>query len=344
MKRGLVVKDLQEIAAEEWAGRVAQLQGALVAEGVDVALIYGDVSRSDDIGYLTNLTIYWNEGVVAIPSDGEAALLTKLSPRVFGWMGRTSMIEDFRSGKALGALAQQYLEGREPGVLGLIEAALWPAAAVQELRDALPDWEIRELGSLVRQARTVPSPAEVALLGRGAGVVRDAVRDASRAGLSTHERVAELELQVRSAGFCDLLLSLDDSSAEVATIEARGEFRHGWLLVARSFGTAAWLPALREALDRAIAASGPGIAWAEAEAEAASVVAEAIPGATAVLRAVNQADIATNGELHEPPVSTAEGEVVAVVLEVVAPEGRAVIGDTVLITERGAEALTDDRV
>ena len=83
MKRGLVLFDPAEIPAAEWRARVAAVQRELAASGTDVALIYGDVSRSDDIAYLTNLCVYWNEGVLAVPAHGEPAFLTKLSPRVF---------------------------------------------------------------------------------------------------------------------------------------------------------------------------------------------------------------------------------------------------------------------
>ena len=76
MKRGLVVRDAEEIADSEWAARVGALQSELAAAGVDIALIYNDVSRGDDIGYLTNLCIYWNEGVLAVPATGEPAMLT----------------------------------------------------------------------------------------------------------------------------------------------------------------------------------------------------------------------------------------------------------------------------
>lgn len=82
MKRGLVVLDHDELPEEEWRRRIDRTRAVLREQGVDLALVYGDVFRSDDIAYLTNLCIYWNEGMLAVPADGEPALLTKLSPRV----------------------------------------------------------------------------------------------------------------------------------------------------------------------------------------------------------------------------------------------------------------------
>jgi len=98
MKRGLVLFDPAEIPADEWRGRVAAVQRQLAASGTDVALIYGDVSRSDDIAYLTNLCVYWNEGILAVPAHGDPVFLTKLSPRVHPWMRLISTVTEIRSG------------------------------------------------------------------------------------------------------------------------------------------------------------------------------------------------------------------------------------------------------
>jgi hypothetical protein len=99
VKRGLV-----EPPRADHAGRVRALQERLRAAGAQLGLVYGDVSRSDDIEYLTGLCIYWNEGVVGVPADGEPALLSKLSKRVHPWMRATSTLTDLRSGRDLAAL------------------------------------------------------------------------------------------------------------------------------------------------------------------------------------------------------------------------------------------------
>ena len=179
MKRGLVLFDPAEIPADEWRGRVAAVQRELAASGTDVALIYGDVSRSDDIAYLTNLCVYWNEGILAVPAHGDPVFLTKLSPRVHPWMRLISTVTEIRSGRSFAELVATFLGPGDGGTVGLVEAELWPAAVAAEIRQALADREVRPLGGLVRALRQVPSPAEVALLSRAAASLADTAAGAS---------------------------------------------------------------------------------------------------------------------------------------------------------------------
>ena len=49
MKRGLVLLDPAEVPEREWHRRVGALQGRLAADGIDVALVYGDVSGDQPV-------------------------------------------------------------------------------------------------------------------------------------------------------------------------------------------------------------------------------------------------------------------------------------------------------
>ena len=120
MKRGLVVLDPAEIPPGELEQRVGALQAELRARGLAAALVYADVYHSGDLGYLSNICLYWNEALLAVPADGQAALLTKLSPRVANWWRATSNLEDFRSGRVLAKLAEGFLAEQGPGGVGLV--------------------------------------------------------------------------------------------------------------------------------------------------------------------------------------------------------------------------------
>ncbi len=341
MKRGLVVRDAEEIADSEWAARVAALQSELAAAGVDVGLIYNDVSRGDDIGYLTNLCIYWNEGVLAVPASGDPVLLTKLSKRVHTWMRHTSTLTDLRSGKAFGGLVSTYVGDRPGGVIGIVDADLWPASLIDEIAAAVPGWRVVRLGPLVRDRRALPSPAEITLLGQGAAVVRNALQEATADGLTLRERVAAIDRVARHGGFADVLVRGDEAGAHL-TVELAGEYRHNWLLAARSFGDEPWLPALAVVQRALLAALRPGTDWADVEAAAAQALAAVPDGLVTSLRWISQADFATGGELR--PTDTAgpaDGEVVAIVIEVIDPAGvRSVLTDTVHVTGSGVVPLT----
>ncbi|WP_236795413.1 aminopeptidase P family N-terminal domain-containing protein [Amycolatopsis sp. GM8] len=301
MKRGLVVLDPAEIPENEWHQRIDRVRERLTADGIEVALVYGDVYRSDDIAYLTNLCIYWNEGLLAIPADGAPALLTKLSPRVHTWMRRTSTLTDLRSGKAFGALVSALLADREPGTLGLVDAGLWPTALIDEVTHAAPGWVVRPLDGLVRQLRLRPSEPEKTLLRQAGAVLAEAAFTGN---------VSDVEQIVRDAGFTDVLVRPTATSVEIT-----GQYRNNWLRVARDESLAA-------DLEKAVDAVGDGVKTGS------------IPGA----RVVHHVDLSTGGEYVGQPTDRvlSAGEVVVVAIE----RDGAVAADTVLVTDSGKEVLT----
>ncbi|GAA2105506.1 aminopeptidase P family N-terminal domain-containing protein [Actinomadura alba] len=345
MKRGLVVLDHAEIPEDERAGRVAALQRRLPADGVDVALVYGDVYRSDDVGYLTNLCIYWNEGIVAVPATGDPVFLTKLSPRVHTWMRRTSNVEDLRSGKSFGPLVKELLAGREPGVVGLVEGRLWPATIVADLTAALPGWELRPLGGLVREQRLVPSEHELALLRDGAALMARATAQVTPPGPAT-AWVSAAERELRGGGYAEVLVDTATTRDGVASIEITGQYRYGWLRAARVVaGTdgPAWASALDTALRAAIGAARDGAPETDLSAAARPALAGLPDGSVHDVAWTNQADLATNGdfERHAGDMRLALGAVGAITIDVALPDGgRAVVADTVLVGEESAECLT----
>lgn len=336
MIRGLVVLDPAEVGDEEWAGRVRRLQERMAAEGVSTALVYGDVYRSADIGYLTNLCIYWNEGILAVPADGAPVFLTKLSPRVHTWMRATSKVADLRSGKAFGPLVRDLLAAGGPGVVGLVDRPLWPAALVEEVTAAADGREVRGLGGLVREQRLVPSPAELALLRDGARVLRQGFDEATRAirpGTAAPERLAVLERVLRGNGFTDVV-----ASSTSTTLEATGQYRHGWLRLARPVDPA-WAGPLDAALRAAVGAVAAGTRAADLAAAAAPALAALPAGVDRHVTCVNQADLATGGE-YAPDEAVPAGAVLVVEVEALfAGGGRAVAAETVYAAPGGAEAL-----
>lgn len=344
MKRGLHVLDPAEIPDEERRDRVAVLQRALIERGVDVGLVYGDVSRSDDIAYLTNLCIYWNEGVLAVPAKGPVTFLTKLSLRVQNWMRRSSTVTEFLGGKTFAELVAKYLPEEKCGVLGLVDAGLWPAAVADEIAAAAPGWEVRRLDGLVRAQRLVPSPAEVELL-RTAGRILDAALAAATVGGSTvGGRIEAVERSLRSEGFLDVYPAALSTSDGVTSLVVTGQFRTNWVHASRVLDDGVgWSSALGEALARASAAARAGATVGSLADAAAPSLAQLPADATTEVRWVNQADLSTGGEFRadDPAVVLADGEVGAVCVQVAFPDGgNAAVAETVRVTTGEPEHLT----
>jgi Xaa-Pro aminopeptidase len=345
MKRGLVLLDPAEITADEWRGRVAAVQRELAADGTDVALIYGDVSRSDDIAYLTNLCVYWNEGILAVPAHGDPVFLTKLSPRVHPWMRRISTLTEIRSGGNLAELVARFLGPADGRAVGLVEAELWPAAVAAQLRLALAGWDVRPLAGLVRALRQLPSSAEIALLRHAAAALAATAAGAAAPGLTDHERIAAAERGLRGDGFLDVLADTARTADGATSVRITGQYRYLWLQASRvtATGTAAWPDLLREAIAIAVTATRPGATAADLELAARPYLDRLPAGATSDVRWVHHADMATNGEYADYPSSLPipAGSVVVVGIDVRFVDGtHAAVAETVLAAADGPVCLT----
>ncbi len=346
MKRGLHVLDPAEIPDEEWQERVATLQRTLAAQGVDVALVYADVSRSDDLAYLTNLCLYWNEGVLAIPAEGPVTFLTKLSLRVQNWMKASSTVTEFSGGKNFADLVAKYLPANKNGTVGLVDAALWPADVAEEIVAAVPGWEVRRLGGLVRDQRLVPSPAETELLRAAGRILDDAAAKATVRGSTAGSRVETVERAMRGGGFLDLYPAALSTSDGVTSFGVTGQYRMNWVRSSRVLSDGdgnGWPGALEEALAKAIAAAKAGATVGALADAAAPALAKLPDGARAEVRWVNQADLSTGGEFlaRDPATALADGEAGAVSVEVAfADGGNAAVAETVRVTDGEPEHLT----
>jgi Xaa-Pro aminopeptidase len=324
VKRGLVALDVPGLP-----GRVRGLQRRLAADGLAAAAIYGDVHRSGDISYLTNLCLYWNEGVLVVPAEGEPVLLTKLSARVQPWMQETSTLRDIRSGPNMAGLLAGLLRDRAPGVLGLVERAWWPAPLADQVAQALPSWSVRDLGPMLRPARLRLSAAEADVLRAGGAVTAATLAAACEGGLSEPERIGLGEWRARAAGVEDAVIRCRAGGVEVLT-----EYRGYWTMAARPFPDALPLSEAHAAVRAALQPGGPIAALDEA---AAGVLGHG----DWELDVLDHLDLETGGDYRSaPPPHLLPGSAVAVRLARRTDRGWAALADTYLLRDGGAECLT----
>ena len=344
MKRGLVVLDPSEIPAGELDQRVGALQAELRSRGLAAALVYADVYHSGDLGYLSNICLYWNEALLAVPADGRAALLTKLSPRVANWWRATSNLEDFRSGRVLATLAGGFLAEQGPGGVGLVELDWWPGELVAEVTAACGR-QVTDLGSVVRRRRQVPSPAEAELLRQASALTARSVAAALDGGLTTNfERSGQAELTARLGGAEDVLVYCHSSGAGADTVEVVSEYRGYWTGAARVLATGdpVWAGALT-AGDRA-AASALAAGATPAAVGSAGRAALVELGPDARVDVIQHTDLETDGGYRYPADGAeplADGAVVTLRVELGLPDGStAVLADTYSAGAGTATCLT----
>jgi hypothetical protein len=344
VKRGLVVLDPAETPPGELEQRVGELQAELRTRRLAAALVYADVYHSGDVTYLSNICLYWNEAVLAVPADARPALLTKLSRRVHPWMRATSILEDLRSGPVLATLAQGFLAGLGPGGVGLVEMDWWPDKLVADLAAALPGRPLTDLGSVVRHRRQSPSPAEAVLLRQASQLTAQAVDSALDGRLSNHERAGRAELTARLGGAEDVNVFCRPSAADADTVEVVSEYRGYWTSAARVLAKdqSGWAGQLA------------GAYRAAASALAAGVTADRVRGAAQDALApldldwrvdlIHHTDLETEGGYRYPQDIArplADGSVVTLRLELGLPGGSdAVLADTFQVGPGTAACLT----
>ncbi len=324
MKRGLVQaagghRDVYE-------ARLERLREQVRAAGAQVALIYGDVYRSDDIAHLTNLCIYWNEGVVAVPLDGPPVFLAKLSKRVHPWMQRTSILTDLRASQKLPELIGSYLEELGPRTIGFVDRAWWPAELVDGIVAAAPGRSFVDLPDAVRNQRLVPDELDCADLERAGSLVAAGLAAAVAATGDVAERLAALELATRGGGARDVLASCREIGACVQ-IDCAVQFANVW---ARGACVEGDDDGLREALEAAALALCADVRLADIQAVVDPDVAVSI---------VSHCDLATGGDLRglfDSAQPLPEGA--AVTLAVATAE--TVVADTYLVQSDGATSIT----
>lgn len=339
MKRGLV-----EVADRPvYEARLERLQEQLRERGIAAALIYGDVYRSDDIAHLTNLCIYWNEGVIAVPADRPPALLAKLSKRVHPWMQRTSILEDLRASQNLPKLISEYLGELPAGAVAFIEAVWWPERLLRDISAAIDGRETLMLDDEVRRTRLVVDDADRADLVRAGEIVTAGLLAAEKAGADAEpaQRVAAVELATRREGARDVLAFCESVEAGATPLELTVQYANVWAYAARTPNLDAEVArSLRAAYGAAQEALVPGASAAEL-AERARAVADDL---AVELSLTHHCDLGTAGDYRgadDDAKPLPAGAVVA--LQLRAPRsggGSAVLADTFLMTDAGAAALT----
>jgi len=332
MKRGLVVLDPAEIPPGELEQRVGALQAELRDRGLAAALVYADVYHSGDLGYLSNICLYWNEALLAVPAEGKPALLTKLSARVANWWRATSNLEDFRSGRVLAKLAEGFLAEQGPGGVGLVELDWWPDTLAAEVTAAAGGREVSDLGSVVRHRRQSPSASEQVLLRQASSLTAQAVAAALDGGLSNHARAGQAELTARLGGAEDVLVYCHSATADADTVEVVSEYRGYWTGAARVLATGdpGWAGPLTAGYQAAAAALAAGVTPAAVrDAGRAALVAF---GPDARVDLIQHTDLETDGGYRyraDGGAPLADGAVVTLRVELGLADGStAVLADT----------------
>src|SRR5262245_38850387 len=165
---------------EEFHGRVARLRALMAPLGLDALLLYGrGLNHCGHPTYVSNYIVKLPfAALVALPREGELALMFEGATRGRSAAGATTWIEDVRPCWDLAGECLQILKEREllrgrvglAGLPGLMPFGDWLVLAGGLEGATLVDVE-REVGAL----RTVKSVRELAQIGHATRLVHDAL-------------------------------------------------------------------------------------------------------------------------------------------------------------------------
>jgi hypothetical protein len=325
VKRGLVAA--ADGSRPVYAARQDRLRGRLRAAGADVGLVYGDVYRSDDIAHLTNVCIYWNEGTIAVPVDGETAFLAKISARVHTWMRRTSVLEDLRASQKLPELIASYLDESGARTVAIVDREWWPSELVDGIAQAAGEVRLIDLPGAIRDTRLVPDHQDVVDLQTAGAIVAGALQSAAGAAGGPTDRLAAIERSARDAGARDVLAACRPLAAGATQVELTVQYANVWARAARV------LPDPDPELAAAFAQARDALGSAVSGADLARLTARAEVGL------VHHCDLGSGGD-YRPAQDAADppGQGAVVSLEVATGAGR--LADTFHLGTAGAVALT----
>jgi prepilin-type processing-associated H-X9-DG protein len=178
------------VTRTEIGDRVKGLQKLLYEQGVQAALLLVPV----DIWYYTGTR---QNSALWIPASGEPVLLVRKSVVRAGAEGLIDDIRPFPSSRELSALL-----GREGDTVGMTFDAV-PVAQHAWYSKVLPGRTFVDISMLVREQRSVKSPAEIGMLRHSADKLVSVFREVPsflRVGMRELDLAAEMEYRLRRIG------------------------------------------------------------------------------------------------------------------------------------------------
>lgn len=167
------------IPKSEFCQRIERIQEALAKDKLDAMMVYGDEYRRENLRYVSNFWPIFERGACFVPRKGDPVLAGApegeryaremcpweqvLNIKEFACVSVPEEIDyplaTFSSLKAI--LADTLQGGKRLGLVGKWDI---PAPIFERVRGALPNLEIVESDSILRELRLIKSPNEIACL------------------------------------------------------------------------------------------------------------------------------------------------------------------------------------
>lgn len=182
MRRGLLAWSEVETPKAALEARVARMQAAMKANGIDALLAYTNFPRPAAVSYLTHFIPYWNQGLLVMGQKGLPSIVVALSNRVRGWALETCHVDDVVCSPHIGAAAAKVAQGYgNVKKIGVVDADRLPNGLANPFREVFGGVELQDATEMYTSARSPADGPEVALTRRAAEIA-DAAIDVARTG------------------------------------------------------------------------------------------------------------------------------------------------------------------
>jgi hypothetical protein len=175
MRRGLLAWSEAETPKAALEARVARMQAAMKAQGIDALLAYTNFPRPAAVSYLTHFIPYWNQGLMVMGQTGLPSIVVALSNRVRGWALETCHVDDVVCSPQIGASAAKVVQGYGAvKKIGVVDADRLPNGLAGPFRAAFNGIELIDVTDLYSGARSPADKPEIELTRRAAEIADDA--------------------------------------------------------------------------------------------------------------------------------------------------------------------------
>jgi hypothetical protein len=250
MRRGLISWSRAELPETALEARMARVQAAMGAAGIDVLAVYTNPARESGVAWLTGFIPYWNQCVLLLGRTGRPILVAGMTARVRDWIMRNSHLAAVVNTPRLGPEAARLIAEQTPdAVVAIADLNKVPGSVVDAIRSkaaALVDGS-----ALLERARVPADPVEIAFAFKAATIAHAALAGAAASETDGARLVAMIEGEARRLGAEEVfvaiapdlaagrrLIRLEGTAALAGMFAARISlaYKGTWVRMVRTFG------------------------------------------------------------------------------------------------------------
>jgi Xaa-Pro aminopeptidase len=227
------------IPKSEFADRISRVQSALDARKLDALMVYGDEYRRENLRYVSNFWPIFERGACFIPNNGDPILAgapegERYAREMYPWPDLRNIKEfacvsvpeeieyPLATFSSLKEIIGEVLNGGHR--LGIIGKWDMPGPIFDRVQNALPQLELVESDSIIRELRLIKSANEIACLreaGRLACLGYEKLMASVVSGKTELEAIAAAECAARAAGAEGIAFTVFGSGDRTNTIIGR---------------------------------------------------------------------------------------------------------------------------